>query len=131
MAAEDEGLLGDQARSILVDGNADIFLSPATYWEIAIKIKIGKLELTVDYDEFIEEAIRIYDLTILDIKTEHTSLLTTLDLHHKDPFDRLLIAQSISEEMPIVSADTTFDKYEITRMWKTQTGEDNDDEHED
>ena len=130
IAAEDDNRLGDQARSVLTDGDADIFISPATYWEIAIKIKIGKLELNVEYDDFIEEAIKIYDLHILRVELKHTSLLTTLELHHRDPFDRLLIAQSICEDMPIVSSDTTFDKYEVTRMWNTPRSEDDDGEEE-
>jgi len=120
-AAQDEGKLGDQALSVLRDGTDELLLSPATYWEIAIKIKIGKLELDVEYDVFIDDCIRIFDLRILEVSTLHTSLLTTLELHHGDPFDRLLIVQSIYEGVPILSADRAFDKYPITRLWDGPT----------
>ncbi len=121
MTAIDEERLGDRAHGLLFGGKSDVLLSPATYWEIAIKVKIGKLILNVEYDEFMQASIDLFDLTILDVTTAHTSLLTNLELYHRDPFDRLLIAQAISEGLPIVSSDAAFDHYPVTRVWKTET----------
>lgn len=113
----DENKLGDHARDIL-DSELRKWMSPVNYWEMAIKIKLGKLVLASDYDEFFEDMINMYALDVLHIEPRHTSLLTTLPLYHKDPFDRLLIAQAVVEEMPIISVDTWFDSYQVERIWQ-------------
>src|SRR3954453_10759928 len=70
----------------------DIFVSPANYWEIAIKVRLKKLDLRGSYDDFIQQAIIGNRFGILPIQPKHTSILTTLPFHHRDPFDRLLVA---------------------------------------
>jgi len=92
-------------------------LSAATYWEIAIKVKIKKLTLTVPFAKFINDAIAAYSLVLLPINIPHAEVLTTLPLHHRDPFDRMLIAQAMVEKIAILSADAAFDAYPITRIW--------------
>jgi PIN domain nuclease of toxin-antitoxin system len=93
------------------------FISPASYWEIAIKMSMGKYSLTVPHDVFFETAITNNGFRVLHIEPHHTAQVVVLPFHHKDPFDRLLIAQAIVENMPIISADTTFDSYPVRRIW--------------
>ncbi len=102
---------------MIVDPNNDIEVSPATYWEIAIKISIGKYELLEPYEMFIEREIVTNDFHILPIEPKHTAALTTLPFHHRDPFDRLLIVQAMVEQIPILSVDAAFDAYPVTRLW--------------
>ena len=105
------------ARSLIEDENNEKWLSPASHWELAIKIGIGKYTLPDPFEVFIERAIDANGFLILPIEPSHTSVLTALPLHHRDPFDRLIIAQAMVEQMDIVGADTQFDAYPITRLW--------------
>lgn len=82
------------AQNVIADPANDILISPASYWEIAIKVALGKLDLHASYDDFMQHGIIDNDMEILPIEPKHTSRLTTLPLHHRDPFDRLLIAQA-------------------------------------
>ena len=105
------------AQSLLIDPANDILVSPASYWEIAIKVRLGKLDLHAPYDDFLLRGIVGNDFDILPIEPRHTSVLTSLPLYHRDPFDRLLIAQARIEAIPIVSMDAAFDLYGIRRLW--------------
>jgi len=105
----DDPQLSATARTLLDDPAYRIFVSPASYWEIAIKIGIGKYTLTVPFSQFVQEAIHDTGFTILPIEPRHVEPLTTLDRHHGDPFDRLMIAQALVEGIPVVSADVAFD----------------------
>jgi len=84
---------------------------------MAIKIRLGKLEIGCPFHPFIEDQLTRNSFGLLDIRPQHVSLLTQLPLHHKDPFDRLLIVQSLAENVAIVGCDTAFDAYGITRHW--------------
>ena len=115
-------VLGDaqwssMAKSSILDPLNTKFVSPASYWEIAIKIRLGKYTLHESYEAFMYRGIFSNGFSILPIEPKHTAMLTTLILHHRDPFDRLLIAQAIVEQIPIISGDTVFDAYTITRLW--------------
>ncbi|MFM7165090.1 MAG: type II toxin-antitoxin system VapC family toxin, partial [Planctomycetaceae bacterium] len=68
-------------------------------------------------DDFMRQGIEGNDFTILPIETKHTSLLTTMIQHHNDPFDRMIIAQAIAEQVPVVGVDSAFDAYGVTRLW--------------
>jgi PIN domain nuclease of toxin-antitoxin system len=92
-------------------------VSPASYWEIAIKISLGKYTLNEAYDAFMQRGIFGNGFSILPIEPKHTAALTALPFHHRDPFDRLLVAQAMVEQIPILSADTALDTYGITRLW--------------
>jgi PIN domain nuclease of toxin-antitoxin system len=94
------------------------FVSIASIWEIAIKNGIGKLNLEVPFDDFIDRQIIPNGIQILDIKLEHLKVLITLPLHHRDPFDRILIAQAITEDIVLISADSVFSLYPVQRMWE-------------
>lgn len=114
---EDDARLSATGVNLLVDPDNELLLSPATYWELAIKIAIGKYRLSDSLSSYVEEAIRLYQLTILPINVRHAEAVADLPHHHKDPFDRMLIAQCIVGQIPIVSSDTAFDAYPITRLW--------------
>ncbi len=105
------------ARDLIIDPLNEIFLSPATHWEIAIKISIGKYQLPGPFESWINTQIQVNDFQILPIEVTHTALVTTLPFHHKDPFDRLLISQSLVEKISIISTDGIFDSYGVSRLW--------------
>jgi PIN domain nuclease of toxin-antitoxin system len=95
----------------------DVYLSIASIWEIAIKVSIGKLTLMTSFDTFIPQQIATNKINILDITVPHLATITRLPFHHRDPFDRLIIAQGLTEQMTIVGVDTIFDSYGVVRLW--------------
>jgi len=109
--------LSASARALIEDPSNDKLVSPATYWEIAIKVSIGKLPLSQPYEDFMDRGIRQNGFNILPIEPRHTAALVAMLFHHKDPFDRLLIAQVLVEGIPIVSIDVVLDTYGVKRMW--------------
>lgn len=109
--------LSRTARARIEDVSNVVLLSVASLWEMAIKTSTGKLTLSRQYTELIPEQITHNHITLLDITIDHTIALTTLPFHHRDPFDRMLIAQSLTENMPIISVDTIFDGYGVNRLW--------------
>ena len=109
--------LSPQATNILTDSNNTLFLSLVSIWEMQIKIQIGKLTFNLPLREIIERQQQVNELQILPIELTHIFTLDGLPNHHRDPFDRLLIAQGIAERMGIVSADAIFDRYPVQRLW--------------
>ena len=101
--------MGDPANELLV--------SAATLWEIAIKFGLGRLPLSLPYRQWMEKAIADLGLVLLPITLDHAERQALLPWHHRDPFDRLLVAQAQVEGVPLVSADKTLDPYGITRIW--------------
>ena len=95
----------------------DVLLSAATIWELAIKVGQGKIALSMPYRQWMERAIVDLKLTILPVTVEYADRQSILPMHHKDPFDRLMIAQALVEGIPIVSADAAFDAYGVARIW--------------
>lgn len=110
-------LLSADAGSLITEPSNEVLISPASYWEIAIKIGIGKYSLGEPVADFFEREILVNQFYILPIKPPHIAPLTTMPFHHRDPFDRLIIAQAMIEQIPVVSADATFDHYSVTRLW--------------
>lgn len=108
--------LSSSARN-LVESEPYVFLSIASLWEISIKLSIGKLSLPKQFNQFITEQLSLNQITVLPIKVIHLEAVSSLPLHHRDPFDRLLIAQAIVEQISIVSADRMFDHYDVKRLW--------------
>jgi PIN domain nuclease of toxin-antitoxin system len=92
-------------------------LSIASVWEIAIKVQLQRLPIPRPLDVFIPEQLRINRIELLPIELHHTFEIARLPLHHRDPFDRILIAQAIRESIPVVSADGAFDAYPVQRLW--------------
>jgi PIN domain nuclease of toxin-antitoxin system len=109
--------LSRSAEQLIRAGGNRCFVSMTSLWEIAIKVGIGKLSLNAPYAAYVPREIANNNLTTLPITLDHTTVVATLPHHHRDPFDRLLIAQAIAEGMPIVSADASFDAYGVTRLW--------------
>lgn len=95
----------------------DNLLSIASLWEIAIKSSIGKLDLELSIEQLVEDQIIANGIELLDITTEHIAVVANLPLHHRDPFDRLIIAQAMVEQIPIVGIDKVFDSYSVQRLW--------------
>lgn len=114
--AEDKQLSSSGQRLIL-DSSSEIFISTASLWEIAIKINIGKLTLNKPFEQSFPDELDSHGIEILDITVDTLVQLTTLPLHHRDPFDRLIIAQAIVEGIPIISKDEAFDLYDVKREW--------------
>jgi PIN domain nuclease of toxin-antitoxin system len=109
--------LSAAASTAIMDPANEKWVSPASYWEIAIKISIGKYALAQPYEDFWRNAIDANGFQVLHILTRHTSRLTTMPFHHRDPFDRLIIAQALAEAMTIVSTDPIVDAYGVPRLW--------------
>jgi len=109
--------LGSQAKAVIEDARNTVMISPASYWEIAIKISIGKYRLNGSFGAFWNGAIHDNSILVLPIEVRHTSRLISLPYHHKDPFDRLLVAQALTEDIPLVSSDSMLDAYGIRRIW--------------
>ena len=114
----DDPQLSTLAKTTIQDPANRPLVSVATCWEIAIKVGIGKLRLGEPATTFLPREIAANRLTLLGIELAHAMFVETLPHHHKDPFDRMLIAQAVIEKMPIVSADAVFDQYGVTRLWK-------------
>lgn len=109
--------LSANASQLISDTQNQVWLSIASVWELAIKISINKLRLVKPLDSFVAEHVSANNLFLLDVEIRHAQALSGLPLHHRDPFDRMIIAQAMIEQMPIVSVDETFDSYPITRLW--------------
>ncbi|HLF72870.1 MAG TPA: type II toxin-antitoxin system VapC family toxin [Anaerolineales bacterium] len=109
--------LSKPARVLIEAEDSQPFLSMASLWEIAIKISLGKLQLEQSYEAFIPQQLALNGIGILNLSLEHIAAIATLPFHHRDPFDRLIAVQSKIEKMTLVSADPSFDVYEIERVW--------------
>ena len=92
-------------------------ISLASVWEMGIKQSKGKLTLALPLEQYIRDKLTLEDYEILPITLKQLAKITTLPFHHNDPFDRLLIAQAITEQIPLVSKDTAFEPYKIEVIW--------------
>jgi PIN domain nuclease of toxin-antitoxin system len=108
--------LPNSVAALINDGRNDILFSVASIWEMAIKQSTGKLNIGLPYSSFIEEQMRLNNMELLAIRLEHIELVTKLPFHHRDPFDRLLIAQAMVEDIIIVSDDSAFSLYPVQKM---------------
>jgi PIN domain nuclease of toxin-antitoxin system len=95
-----------------------LFLSIASVWEMQVKLQIGKLNLMLPLDRFVQDLLDVNGLNILAIEASHVYGLADFPLIHKDPFDRMLISQSRAESMPLLSIDGVFDGYPVDRVWE-------------
>jgi PIN domain nuclease of toxin-antitoxin system len=114
---EGDPQLSANAQTLIQEAANEILISPASYWEIAIKISIGKWTMNRTYEEFIDIGLNKYGFQVLPILPTHTARVIGLPFHHRDPFDRLLVAQALAENIPISSNDTILDAYGITSLW--------------
>lgn len=109
--------LGRRARAAVSNPDNEVFLSVASCWELAIKLSLGKLRLTQSLERFIPEQLTRNGFALLGIEFRHVARVAGLPFHHRDPFDRVLVAQALVDELAIVSADGVFRKYGVTVVW--------------
>ncbi|MFP4653923.1 MAG: type II toxin-antitoxin system VapC family toxin [Phormidium sp.] len=109
--------LSDKVRDLVEDGHNHKLISVAMVWEMSIKQSQNKLTLEKTASDYIEDKIRLDDFELLPIQLNHLRILSSLPFYHKDPFDRLLIAQAMQENIPILSKDIAFNAYPIQRIW--------------
>ncbi len=101
----------------IIDQPANTILeSIASLWEIAVKLSVGKLIMDEPFEDLISRPIEISGFVYLDIARSHTVRVMELPFHHRDPFDRMLAAQALVEDIPVISVDSTFDRYGVTRL---------------
>ena len=113
----DDPKLSKKAKNIYLDAENEILLSIASIWELAIKSSIGKITFQKDLDDFVDVHIKGNNIEILKIELPHVLRIEKLPFHHRDPFDRLIIAQAVENNLKILGADNTFDKYKVKRIW--------------
>ncbi len=109
--------LSDKVRDLVEDGHNHKLISVATVWEMSIKQSQNKLTLEKTASDYIEEKIRLDDFELLPIQLNHLRILSSFPFYHKNPFYRLLIAQAMQENIPILSKDMAFNAYPIQRIW--------------
>jgi PIN domain nuclease of toxin-antitoxin system len=109
--------LNRQAIELLKDTSSELYISPVSSWEITIKAGTGKLSLPQRPSEFVIRAIQLMLLHSLDITHTHVAALERLPNHHRDPFDRMLIAQASAERLVLLTADRNFERYEVETFW--------------
>ncbi len=112
----DDAKLSENAKTIIEDGD-NLFVSIISIWEIAIKISIGKLNIDIEFED-LPQILAELDIQILQFDFADTAIYIGLPLHHRDPFDRILIAQAIHHNLVIVGCDVAFDAYPVKRMWE-------------
>ena len=109
--------LSNTAKNAIEDTSNQRFISIATLWEISIKVSIGKLKIGFAFTELVEQEVYGNAIEILEISSEHLDELVKLPFHHKDPFDRLIIAQILVEDATLISKDAAFQSYPIKLLW--------------
>ncbi len=114
---EDAPALPRKARAAIANPGNECFLSLVSVWEMAIKLSLGKLKLPGAIERFIPQQLAENGFSQLPIDFRHVARVANLAFHHRDPFDRLLAAQAVEEELTIVSADRIFVKYGVPRVW--------------
>jgi PIN domain nuclease of toxin-antitoxin system len=114
---EGDSRLNVMMRTLIAEPANPVYISTASLWEMSIKISTGKLGLSQPFQILIPQQTTLNDITLLHIEIAHLNTVITLPSHHRDPFDRLIIAQAMVEGLPIASADKAFDLYAVTRLW--------------
>ena len=112
---QDESKLSRRVRVLLPA--SDVWISVASLWEIVAKVQAGKLVLPTPVGDYLARKLRENGVSVLPLTFDDVRRLEDLPLHHRDPFDRILIAQSLNESMPLVSGDQQFEKYEVEVIW--------------
>jgi PIN domain nuclease of toxin-antitoxin system len=114
---EGDRVLPGKVRAALADQKNECLFSLVSVWELAIKASLGKLKLAVPVKRFVVENVAANGFRMLNIDIAHAGRVETLASHHGDPFDRLLIAQALEEDIAIVTADPIFRRYGVKCIW--------------
>ena len=109
--------LSSTARDSILKPENQLYLSIASLWEIAIKLNLDRLSFAEPFEQLIPHQMKLNSIHSLPISLLHLNQLIDLPFHHRDPFDRLLIAQAISEKLPIITRDKSFPDYEVVLIW--------------
>jgi len=113
----DNPRLSANVKLLIEDENNEKLVSIASIWEMAIKHSIGRLNFSLPFMEFVRQQLSVSNIGLLEINLNHIEVVASLPLHHRDPFDRLIIAQSMAQQIPVLSVDVIFDAYAIARLW--------------
>ena len=113
----DNPALSTKVKAILTDAQTNIFVSSASIWELMIKHSLGRLVLPAEPAAFIREQLRENQFVALPIEIEHVLKLLGMPSFHRDPFDRILVAQAQVEKMPIISKDRLLRNYDVELVW--------------
>ena len=114
--AADDPQLSRRARAVFADPAQECFLSAASVWEMAIKASLGKLVLDTSLEQLVRGGVA-RGVRLLDVTAAHAYHVERLPFHHRDPFDRLLVAQAAHEGLHVITADAQFDAYPVKRVW--------------
>ena len=109
--------LNEKGKRILSDPEADLYLSAACTWEVSIKFSSRSLKLPFSPSEFIRDSFARWQFRPIDITHEHALAADELPLHHRDPFDRMLVAQALLEGMTLLTTDPTIGKYDVDSLY--------------
>jgi len=112
-----EGGLSPRARKAITTEGNEVYVSAASLWEASIKVSIGKLKLHGSLQEDVAAHLQAEFLTWLPIELRHIRRVATLPFHHRDPFDRMLVAQALEDGLTLLSADAALDAYSASRVW--------------
>ena len=113
---EGDKRLSTTAKVIICNNDADVYVSIVSLWEMAIKISLGKLELSQSLDQIFDKLPQ-QNITLLPIQPAHVLAVLSLPFEHRDPFDRLLIGQALVENMKFISIEALFLRYGVHRVW--------------
>lgn len=113
---DNDSRLSKKAKIILEKENSKLFVNMISFWEIAIKQSISKIELSQPLEKVIENTF-LQNIEIIPLRVEQILTVSSLEFHHRDPFDRLIIANAICQNLNIISKDDAFDNYNVKRIW--------------
>ena len=113
----DDERLSPRAREVMVEGRNTLVLSAASGWEMAVKAQLGRLSVAGDFASFLSEQLALNGIDTLPVTMAHALHVFELPAHHRDPFDRLLVAQALLEGIPIVTADPEIARYPVEVIW--------------
>lgn len=109
--------LSDDAKTLIGDPEIDVLVSTGSIWEVAIKARLGRLEMPDDLEGFFSRQLPLNGFTVLPVHLAHGARVRHLEDHHRDPFDRLLVAQAQCEAVPLISKDRWLSAYAIEVIW--------------
>jgi len=112
---QDEAKLSSRVRELLPA--AEVWISVASLWEIITKVQVGKLDLPGPVGDYLSAKLKANGVSVLPLTFDHVRRLEKIPLHHRDPFDRILIAQSMAESIPLVTSDPQLKKYSVEVIW--------------
>lgn len=116
----DDPQISAAAKAAIIDPANESWVSPASFWEVAIKVSIGKYAIAQPFEDFWHGAVAMNAFRVLPISVRHAAAVSTLlypPNHHRDPFDRMIVAQAMVEGMSLVSCDQVLDAYGVARIW--------------